>query len=106
MLSAEELTRLKTFKKHKSTQGSNVSREKRTGQIDEEMDYWKKKLLSVHTSIESNTYLDKLIKLRAEQAKLLLEEAYEEDHTEEHIERVIRAYYYDCAQLVTAATVL
>ncbi len=106
MLSQEEMARLQTFKKIKASQRPGSRRVGREDQIAEEMDYWKKRWQGSTTTLERETYTDKLIKLRAEQTKLLLEAATVNRATEYKIKCIIRAYYYDCARLVAATTLV
>ncbi len=73
-------------------------------QVNEEMTFWKKKLLTTEPDKRENI-IDKLIDLRARQTMAFIENLHVDDHplAEQKISRAIQHYYVDCARLIAAA---
>ncbi|OGH64126.1 MAG: hypothetical protein A2821_02465 [Candidatus Magasanikbacteria bacterium RIFCSPHIGHO2_01_FULL_41_23] len=95
------------FAKNRHQQTRGLKKEQRLKHIDEELSYWKQRLLAA--PIENrNQITDRLIKLRAEQTTIFIVDLHNQKSATEDMrtKELITHYYRDCAKLLRAVSAL
>ncbi len=103
-MSSNDAAHRLAVQKNKDRLGSQNTSERRATRlehINEELIFWKKKLAA---NLADTKIVDTLIRLRAEQTTLHLEDLYESSAilAKQKTPGIIAAYYADCAKLLAA----
>jgi hypothetical protein len=103
ILPSHEADRAYQFAKSKQRQTNSTGNSQRLSQIDEELSYWKQRLLGAPIE-QRQTIADRLIKLRAEQTTIILANLHTEKTAveNERAKKIIVHYYHDCFRLLHA----
>lgn len=103
LLPANEESRAQEFAKNRHQQTRGHDTDLRLKHIDEELSYWKQRVLSAPVE-NKNQIADRLIKLRAEQTTIFLNALFTDPNDQEHdkAKKLIVRYYRDCARLLKA----
>lgn len=103
ILPPQDQSRAYEFAKNRRQQLQQPINNNRLKQIDEELSYWKQRLLTAAAQARE-PIVDRLLKLRAEQTTIILGSLYSNEgrSTDRKAQKIIARYYRDCHNLLKA----